>query len=98
MQLFGTPADGARPVLYRATGCERCDFQGYRGRIAIMELLRIDSGIDELIARRATTHEIRTRALSQGFVTLADDGLRRVLNGTTSLEELGRVVDLTDRM
>jgi general secretion pathway protein E/type IV pilus assembly protein PilB len=98
MQLFGTPADGSRPVLYRATGCERCDFQGYRGRIAIMELLRIDSGIDELVARRATTHEIRARAQSQGFISLADDGLRRVLNGTTSLEELGRVVDLTDRM
>ncbi len=98
MQLFGTPAEGTRPVLYRATGCERCDFQGYRGRIAIMELLRIDMGIDELIARRATTHEIRSRALDQGFITLADDGLRRVLNGTTSLEELGRVVDLTDRM
>ena len=62
MQLFGTPAEGgSRPVLYRATGCERCDFQGYRGRIAIMELLRIDMGIDELIARRATTHEIRPR-------------------------------------
>ena len=63
-----------------------------------MELLRVDSGIDELIARRATTHEIRSRALLQGFTTLADDGLRRVMNGTTSLEELGRVVDLTDRM
>jgi len=98
MQLVGTPADGSRPVLYRATGCERCDFQGYRGRIAIMELLRIDSGIDELVARRATTHEIRAQAREQGFITLADDGLRRVLNGTTSLEELGRVVDLTDRM
>ena len=98
MQLFGNPEGAVRPVLYRATGCERCDFQGYRGRIAIMELLRIDMGIDELIARRATTHEIRTRALAQGFVTLADDGLRRVLNGTTSLEELGRVIDLTDRM
>ena len=44
------------------------------------------------------THEIRARAREQGFITLADDGLRRVLNGTTSLEELGRVVDLTDRM
>ena len=45
-----------------------------------------------------STHEIRTRALAQGFITLADDGMRRVLNGTTSLEELGRVIDLTDRM
>ena len=75
-----------------------CDFQGYRGRLAIMELLRIDNGIDELIARRATTHEIRNRALLQGFTTLADDGLRRVMSGITSLEELSRVVDLTDRM
>jgi type II secretory ATPase GspE/PulE/Tfp pilus assembly ATPase PilB-like protein len=98
MQLVGSPAGGPRPVLFRPTGCERCDYQGYRGRIAILELLRIDSGIDELIARRATTHEIRARALDQGFVTLADDGMRRVLNGTTSLEELGRVIDLTDRM
>jgi type II secretory ATPase GspE/PulE/Tfp pilus assembly ATPase PilB-like protein len=98
MQLVGSPAGGPRPVLFRPTGCERCDYQGYRGRIAILELLRIDSGIDELIARRATTHEIRARALEQGFVTLADDGMRRVLNGTTSLEELGRVIDLTDRM
>ena len=98
MQLVGSPAGGPRPVLFRPTGCERCDYQGYRGRIAIMELLRIDSGIDELIARRATMHEIRSRALEQGFITLADDGMRRVLNGTTSLEELGRVIDLTDRM
>ena len=98
MQLLGAAADSERPVLFRATGCERCDFQGYRGRIAIMELLRIDRGIDELIARRATAHEIRARALAQGFVTLADDGVRRVLAGVTSLEELGRVVDLTDRM
>jgi len=98
MQLIGSPPEGGRTVLFRPTGCERCDFQGYRGRIAIMELLRIDSGIDELIARRATMHEVRTRALEQGFITLADDGMRRVLNGTTSLEELGRVIDLTDRM
>ncbi|HXE40597.1 MAG TPA: GspE/PulE family protein [Azonexus sp.] len=97
-RLLGPLAEGSRPVLFRPTGCELCDFQGYRGRVAIMELLRIDAGLDELIARRATTHEIRSRALAQGFITLADDGLRRVLNGTTSLEELARVVDLTDRM
>ncbi|KAB2928179.1 MAG: secretion system protein E [Dechloromonas sp.] len=98
VRLLGPQVEGQRPVLFRPTGCEACDFQGYRGRIAIMELLRIDAGLDELIARRATTHEIRSRALAQGFITLADDGLRRVLNGTTSLEELARVVDLTDRM
>ena len=99
IRLLGDYAAGEqRPILYRAAGCEMCDFQGYRGRLAIMELLRIDNGIDELIARRATTHEIRNRALLQGFTTLADDGLRRVMSGITSLEELSRVVDLTDRM
>ncbi len=98
IRLLGDVPDGMRPVLFQATGCELCDFQGYRGRLAIMELLRVDSSIDELIARRATAYEIRCRAQLQGFRTLADDGLRRVLNGTTSLEELARVVDLTDRM
>lgn len=97
-RLFGKLAEGDRPLLFRPTGCALCDFQGYRGRIAIIELLRIDATLDELIARRATTHEIRARALMQGFSTLADDGLRRVLSGATSLEELARVVDLTDRM
>ena len=53
---------------------------------------------DELIARRSTAREMRQLADRQGFTTLADDGLRRVLDGSTSLEEVGRVVDLTDRM
>ena len=85
-------------MIYRPGGCDRCDFQGYRGRLAIMELLRMNSDLDELVARRSTAREIRNLAYSQGFETLADDGLRRVLDGSTSLEELGRVVDLTDRM
>ncbi len=98
IRLLGPLGEGPHPVLFRPTGCELCDFQGYRGRVAIMELLRIDAGIDELIALRSTTHEIRNRALLQGFKTLADDGMQRVLDGVTSLEELARVVDLTDRM
>ena len=92
-------ADPTRPpILYRATGCEVCDFQGYKGRIAIMELLRMDSELDELIARRATAREIRKAAISRGFRPLAEDGLRRVVDGSTSLEEVARVIDLTDRM
>lgn len=97
-RLFGNLIESERPLLFKATGCSLCDFQGYRGRIAIIELLRIDPTLDELIARRATTHEIRNRALTQGFSPLAEDGLRRVLSGATSLEELARVVDLTARM
>jgi type IV pilus assembly protein PilB len=97
-RLLGGVADAPRPVIFRPCGCERCEFQGYRGRLAIMEILRLNADLDELIARRCTVREIRQLADSQGFVALADDGLRRVLDGSTSLEELGRVVDLTDRM
>ncbi len=97
-RLLGGDPEKPRPVIFRACGCERCDFQGYRGRLAIMEILRMNSDMDELIARRCTAREIRQQANRNGFVSLADDGLRRVLDGSTSIEELGRVVDLTDRM
>ncbi len=97
-RLFGLASDAPAPTLYRASGCEHCDYQGYRGRRAIMEVLRLDADLDELIARRATTREIRQTAREKGFRTLADDGLRRVREGATSIEEVGRVVDLTERM
>ncbi|HZF18561.1 MAG TPA: GspE/PulE family protein, partial [Burkholderiales bacterium] len=93
---------GARPekapTLYRAVGCDQCDYQGYRGRMAIIEILKMDGDFDELIAHRATGREMHKAAVAKGFRTLADDGVRRILDGSTSLEELMRVVDLTDRM
>ncbi len=97
-RLLGSPLDAPRPIVFRPCGCERCDFQGYRGRLAIMEILRMNGDLDELVAKRATGREIRLAALQHGLVPLAEDGLRRVLDGSTSLEELSRVVDLTDRM
>src|SRR6266478_3539039 len=96
-QLLGvTPTESA--ALYRAVGCELCDYQGFRGRQSILEILKVDGALDELVARRATAREILAAALGQGFKTLADDGARLVRQGTTSLDELMRVVDLTDRM
>ncbi len=85
-------------ALFRAVGCEQCDYQGFRGRLAILEILKIDASIDEMIARRATAREILTAARGSGFRTLADDGVRLVRSGVTSIEELMRVVDITDRM
>ncbi len=96
-RLLGVKADRP-PTIYRAVGCDHCDYQGYRGRLAIMEILKLDVELDELIARRATARELQVAAISKGFRTLADDGARRVLEGTTALDELMRVVDLTDRM
>ncbi|MBS1159193.1 MAG: secretion system protein [Proteobacteria bacterium] len=96
-RLFSEPDDGQPVLLFRANGCDRCAFQGYRGRLAIMELLRLGRELDALIARRASSHEILCQATRQGFSTLAEDGLRRVRQGCTSLAELRRCIDLTDR-
>ncbi len=96
--LLGLNKGEPNVTIYQATGCERCNHQGYKGRLAIMELLKMDAALDELIARRAPAIEIRTMALSKGFVTLAEDGVRRVLDGSTSLDEVARVVDLTDKV
>ena len=91
-------ARGQELKIFRAVGCVHCHHKGYRGRIALMELLFIDSDLDELIARHATMREIRDAAISKGFKTLAEDGVRRVLEGSTSLAEVSRVVDLTGRL
>ena len=85
-------------ILYRAAGCELCHHQGYSGRLAIMELLKMDTDLDDLVANRASTRELKRVALEKGFRPLAADGLQRVLQGVTSLSEVARVVDLTDRM
>lgn len=84
--------------IFKHKGCKRCSQTGYRGRMAIMELLRIDNDLDSLIARRAHFDELRKMALEKGFSTLADDGVRRILEGYTSIEEVMRVIDLTSRI
>lgn len=84
--------------IFKHKGCKKCNQTGYRGRMAIMELLRIDSDMDSLIARRAHFDELRNMALEKGFTTLADDGVRRILEGYTSIEEAMRVIDLTSRI
>lgn len=93
-KLLGMTAR-AQGQIYRQVGCKRCNYTGYRGRMAIIELLRIDNDIDALVARRSPLDEIRAVALEKGFVTLADDGVRRILEGYTSLAEVTRVIDLT---
>jgi len=84
-------------TLYRAAGCDLCHHQGYTGRQAIMEILKMDSVLDDLISRRTSMHDIKLAALEGGFRPLAQDGIRRILQGITSVAEVMRVVDLTDR-
>jgi type II secretory ATPase GspE/PulE/Tfp pilus assembly ATPase PilB-like protein len=93
-RLLEIPA-GVPRTIYRPVGCPQCEFQGYRGRIAIIETLRLDDELDELIVRRCTQWELLRAAQRKGFRPLASAALRRVAQGDTSLEEAARVVDLT---
>jgi type II secretory ATPase GspE/PulE/Tfp pilus assembly ATPase PilB-like protein len=95
--LLGHAADSVS-FLYRPVGCKSCGNKGYRGRTPIMELLVMDGDIDELVARRATAKELRAEAVSKGFRSLAEEGITRVIEGTTSLAEVARTVDLTGRL
>lgn len=97
-QLLGLGEDAPPQTLYRAVGCDRCAHQGYKGRIAIIELLKMTPALDELVVRRVSSRELKTAAAAGGFHSLIDDGVRRVLEGVTTLEEVGRVVDLTERL
>ena len=92
-RLLGLPAERA-PRLFAPSGCAECDFRGYRGRIAIMELLYIDAELDEQIGAGARPGVLRALLRRRSHAGLAGDGLRRVLDGSTSLAELARVVDL----
>jgi type II secretory ATPase GspE/PulE/Tfp pilus assembly ATPase PilB-like protein len=99
-----TPSDEELQVLgqeaaqiYRPVGCRQCNHKGYKGRTAIMEILVMDGDLDELVARRATAREIRAAALTKSFRPLAEEAVKRVLDGTSSLAEVTRAVDLTGR-
>ncbi len=96
-QLLGISS--TKPVLlYKEGSCEACNFLGYKGRVAVIEVLKINQEFDELIARSATRAEMYESACNSGFRELAEDGIRHVLAGTTSLSEISRVVDLTARV
>ncbi|NOY72507.1 MAG: secretion system protein E, partial [Gammaproteobacteria bacterium] len=93
--IYSTALRSTIVPIYRSAGCRMCDMSGYKGRVALMEVLRFNSEIDELIASNSTMRELKKTATANGFKTLANDGARRVREGVTSLEEVSRMVDLT---
>jgi general secretion pathway protein E len=78
-------------TVYRAAGCEHCNQSGYRGRTGVYELLTIDDPLRRLIHDNAGEHLIRQHAESHGMQRLRQDGLRWILSGETSVEEVLRV-------
>jgi type IV pilus assembly protein PilB len=80
------------PMLYRAVGCAACSRTGYRGRLAVHEVMVMSEEIRRQIVERDSSDDIKKTALSQGMLTLREDGLVKVAQGKTTLEELFRVI------
>ncbi len=77
--------------ISKAVGCEKCNKTGYRGRIGIFEMLKVDAEMEKLILSGPSSSEINEKAVSGGMVTIYQDGLIKVLMNETTLEEVERV-------
>ncbi|MDW3229285.1 MAG: type IV-A pilus assembly ATPase PilB [Acidobacteriota bacterium] len=76
--------------IFKARGCDACNNTGYKGRIALFEVMKITDDIKEMILNRATSREIKRKAIENGMLTLRRSGLIKIKNGTTSVEEVLR--------
>ena len=87
---------GAKITLFRGRGCTNCHNTGYRGRTGIYEILEIDERLRQLISQGASDSQIRQAAIENGMRSIGEDGLRKVLEGRTTMEEVTRVVYLAE--
>jgi len=82
--------------IYEAVGCEKCHMTGYAGRIGIFEAIQTDEAIEKLMAENPSEREVKRVARSQGTLSMRQDGMIKILNGITSMEEVQSVVDLNE--
>ncbi len=77
--------------IFESSGCDKCNNLGYKGRVGIFELLKVNEKIESLIEKQASETEIQSFAIANGMVTMRQDGILKVLHGITTLEEVERV-------
>ncbi len=84
--------DGEKIFKAKQNGCEKCSHTGYRGRIAVQEVLVVDENMKELITDSASESKIKNYALDQGMITLTEDSKNKVKEGITSYQEAARII------
>ena len=87
----------ARAKFMRGKGCNHCGNSGFRGRMGIHEILMIDVKVREMIFANTPVNEIRDYAMANGMVTLYGDGLEKVVQGYTTIDEVYRVAKRTEQ-
>jgi len=85
------PADEESITIYRSVGCPKCFYSGYKGRIGIYEIMVLNESLQNMILKTHDSHQIKKEAARQGMTSLYDDGIQKVLDGTTTIEEVLRV-------
>lgn len=90
----GLQLDPSNKKMYKAVGCSTCGNSGYKGRIGIYELLRVSEKIQYLTTKRASSADILNQALSEGMITMKQDGVLKAMQGITTIEEVYRVTNL----
>jgi len=92
LRALGLSLNGGKPItLYRGEGCESCGFTGYESRKGIFELMEPDDEIRKMVVSNESSNVIAQYARSRGMKTLKEDGLEKVLEGVTTLDEVLRV-------
>ncbi|HPN96187.1 MAG TPA: GspE/PulE family protein [Candidatus Moranbacteria bacterium] len=80
--------------IYKPNGCEKCNGLGYKGQMTVSEIFEISRDIQEMITSGAITNDLQDKAVENGMLTMSQDGVIRVLEGDTTLDEVERVTDL----
>ena len=90
------PSSSGAPAALRENGCSLCSYTGFRGRIGIFEVFTLSNKIKELISTGATDQELRSTGGVVGMTSMEEDGLKKVAQGITTLEEVNRVVEMEE--
>ncbi len=94
MEQFGVKRDVT--TLWESKGCEVCNSTGYKGRLGIFEVVQMDENIEHIILENPTERDIKKIADKQGTLDMREDGVIKILQGITDLEEVQSVVDLSE--
>jgi len=93
LRALNIPENEAAAIpFYKSVGCDQCNHTGYRGRVGIYEVMRVTDKLRRVISARGSEAQVRDSAVASGMITLGEDGLAKVKSGTTTPEELLRVV------
>jgi type IV pilus assembly protein PilB len=83
--------DWSKVSFYKPVGCERCNREGYKGRLGIFEVMEISEEIAKMVSAKADSNDIEKKAQEEGMTKMIEDGILKAIQGTTSIEEILRV-------